>query len=249
MLTILEYELQIKKDQTIHTSMGSIFHGWLMEQIDSNYVNQLHTQGLNPYSQHVYKHPKTNQWYWRIATLNEEAMDQIIQPLIEKNVDQITLVQKDMTIATKQLAIKKQLAYSQLAQNYYTKGIIERRHTLKLLTPCAFKRNGHYHVFPDIDLILKSLLNRWNAFSTDIKLEEENLLETLTEHVFIQDYRLNTTRYYISKGRIPCFWGEITLYMTGPEAMVRLMSLLLAFSEFSGIGIKTSLGMGGIYYE
>jgi CRISPR-associated endoribonuclease Cas6 len=229
--------------------MGSIFHGWLMEQIDTNYVEKLHTQGLNPYSQHIYRLPQTNQWAWRIATLNTEAYDKLIQSLVEKNLDLITLSQKNMTLATKKTDIVKKLSYGQLAQMYYTNKTIQRRQTIKLLTPCAFKRNGHYHVFPDVRLILQSLLKRWNKFSTDIKLEDENLLETLTEYVFIQDYRLSTTRYNISKGYIPCFWGEITLHITGPEAMVRLISLLLAFAEFSGVGIKTSLGMGGVHYE
>ena len=47
--------------------------------------------------------------------------------------------------------------------------------------------------------------------------------------------------------KIPSFIGNIDIYIRGPQTMTNLVNLLISFAKFSGIGIKTSIGMGGIW--
>ena len=49
--------------------------------------------------------------------------------------------------------------------------------------------------------------------------------------------------------RIPAFIGKITMRVDGTETMRRFVRLLLEYSEYSGIGIKCSLGMGAVRLE
>jgi CRISPR/Cas system endoribonuclease Cas6 (RAMP superfamily) len=40
--------------------------------------------------------------------------------------------------------------------------------------------------------------------------------------------------------------GKITLVVNGPDQLARLAGAMLSFAEYSGVGIKTALGMGGV---
>ena len=46
--------------------------------------------------------------------------------------------------------------------------------------------------------------------------------------------------------RIPGFQGEVTIKINGPQQMVNMAWMLAEFGTYSGVGIKTSLGMGGM---
>ena len=49
--------------------------------------------------------------------------------------------------------------------------------------------------------------------------------------------------------RIPAFVGNIRIKIKGTIASKNLINLLLDFGTYSGVGLKTSLGMGGIDIE
>lgn len=46
--------------------------------------------------------------------------------------------------------------------------------------------------------------------------------------------------------KIPAFVGSLTLHAAGPQSLRGLVAMLLSFGEASGIGVKTSMGMGGV---
>ena len=50
----------------------------------------------------------------------------------------------------------------------------------------------------------------------------------------------------MEKVKIPAFIGKITIKLTGTKTMTNFANMLFEFGEYSGIGIKTSLGMGCI---
>ena len=57
----------------------------------------------------------------------------------------------------------------------------------------------------------------------------------------------STLRAYRIKGAaIPCFYGRIFLEAKLPVVLQELWSALLQFAPYSGIGMKTTLGMGGV---
>ena len=56
---------------------SSNMHGVLMEQLDSAYADQLHEQGLKPYSQYL---AIGEQKEWIIKTFTKEAYQNIISP-------------------------------------------------------------------------------------------------------------------------------------------------------------------------
>lgn len=60
---------------------------------------------------------------------------------------------------------------------------------------------------------------------------------------------LNSHGYRLKGHFIPGLCGELTIENRAEGFHRQLLNALLLFSEFSGIGIKTSLGMGGIMLD
>lgn len=88
--------------------------------------------------------------------------------------------------------------------------------------------------------------NQIYAGSNEIDNETINYIAA---HTKVTSYNLRS-RYFSrtanSSDKIPGFYGSLKIYVSGPQSLRGLVSLLLNFGEASGIGIKTSMGMGGM---
>jgi len=101
-------------------------------------------------------------------------------------------------------------------------------------------------IIPTIELVIKSLFQRWDSFSKSLVLNDNEVRDQLISHCRIIGYDLKSTRYELEGVAISGFWGNTTLSIKGPDALVRIVNMLLYYSTYSGLGIKTALGMGGI---
>ena len=122
----------------------------------------------------------------------------------------------------------------------------ERFFSLRFLSATAFKQRGRYTVYPDIELILQSLLKKWNAVYPTYPLEDEDAFHMLSDGIRISDYNLHTTRYLLKESRIPGFIGNLRVDAQLSAPFLDIWKILICFSECSGIGIKNALGMGGV---
>lgn len=120
--------------------------------------------------------------------------------------------------------------------------------TLHLQTPTAFKSANQYQLLPTQQLIVNSLIQKWNnCFGAECPIEDEGGgAEALAEGLQYQSIQLDTKSYHIKGVEIPGAVGTIQLknHLTGFHR--QLADALLQFGTYSGIGIKTRLGMGGI---
>ena len=67
------------------------------------------------------------------------------------------------------------------------------------------------------------------------------------ENVYIRDYNLRTQFFYLEKIKIKGFVGRINIgLVVKDEALEKLLSIIIKLSEYTGFGIKTSLGMGAV---
>ena len=139
----------------------------------------------------------------------------------------------------------------------------ESRAKLIFLSPCAFKQAGRYAIFPQENLLLQSLIAHWNAAFPEYALSDPDALQALQQGLHIVDYNLHTTRYLLKETRIPAFQGNVTIEARLARAeeelrllreerearedapLLELWNALLSFAPYGGIGIKTTLGMGG----
>lgn len=242
MLSVLNIELESEKDKIFSYQKASLFQGVLMEQIASDYAKELHQNGLKPYSQSIMS--TEGRLIWQIKTLNKKAYEQIINPLMSDGFSSVLLKHNDakLQILDKSLSVS---SYKKLIDTYYL-GECPKIIKIQFISPASFKQNGRYVFFPDIRLLYNSLMNKYDAFAENETIGAEEVLEQLTEYSEIIRYNICSTMFHLEGIKIPAFKGSITLKIRGPQPLVNLAHLLFRFGVYSGVGIKTAMGMGAM---
>lgn len=247
MITSLEIEFEGSQDIKLNLNSGSLMHGALMEMIDTDYAEYLHQNGLHPYSQYFYWDKEKECYVWRISTLNSESRDKIIDTV--KGISNVYLKYKDINLEVKSSEIVKEISYKDLANKYMLESNPRTKFNVRFITPTTFKTQGEYIIFPNISNIYYSLLTRWNSFSKEVTLDDKDTQTHLINYTKMIGYKLRSTKFQMESVKINSFIGESYYSVRGPLTLVSIANLLFAFSEFSGIGAKTSLGMGGVKVE
>ncbi|QSQ08591.1 CRISPR-associated endoribonuclease Cas6 [Koleobacter methoxysyntrophicus] len=235
--------------EPLNTNMSTMFHGLLMEFADSEYAGLMHRQGLKPYSQYICRGKNKKEWHWHIKTLTDEAFNKLAAPLFHGTADCLELKKKNIALKIKKKELGERLTVEDLVQKFYINGNANRRIKIRFITPCAFKTSGRYEFFPHIPLIYQSLMNKFDCFSESVSVKDNDALRHLCENTRITDYRLKSSRFNLEGIKIPSFLGEIIFRIEGPETLVNLANLLIYYGLWAGLGIKTTLGMGGIDVE
>lgn len=251
MLATLQIEIDCKDKKAINFSKGSLFHGVLMEKLDTDYVEYLHNQPLNPYSQYVYFDKEKDNFVWKISTLTKEAKENIIDVFVEKIGDAITLSHDEETYKIKSKSIVNIKSYPEIVDSNFLKDDKDKKNivNVQLLTPTTYKSNGDYQIMPSIQALYCSVYNKWNVFSDKVSLADEEVFRHILEHSLIIGYNLKSYKYNIEKVRLNSFIGDFNLLLKGPKELVSISNMLLEFGEYSGLGAKTSMGMGGMKIE
>ena len=242
MLRQFEAELYLPDGARAPASMGSILHGALMERLPGDYAAYLHTENLRPYSQSIRWDRETGRVLWRIGTLDRTA-GEIIGGVLH-GIGSIHLRQKGYSIDVQNIQCIAQRSYQDIADEYFRAETAPRGAELHFLTPTSFKQGGAYIILPESALILQSILTRWNRFCPDIRIEEDDLVQTLAAHTRLTRYALRSAAFSVEGYSIRGFCGQIALQFAGNDMVRRILGTLLAFAPYAGIGIKTALGMG-----
>jgi CRISPR-associated endoribonuclease Cas6 len=229
-------------------NMASLFHGVLMEIIGEQYADYLHQSGLKPFSQYL-SCAERGRWLWIVNTLTEQAWQEIGAALLQEKLTEIFLKEKGLKLFIREKREEQPISYRGLIQKNYLQQEPRRNIKINFLTPCSFKSANQYMIFPDLAHIYQSLMNKYDAFADEFSLKNQEALEHLCQYTRIRNYCLRSTRYNLEGVKIPSFMGRLDLIIHGPETMVSLANLLFDFGEWSGVGIKTALGMGSISIE
>lgn len=229
-----------KGDNKIVQSMSSMFHGYMMENIDSAYACYLHEISLRPYSQNI--RFNSQEVIWEINALTKDAHENILRELVNGDNNKVVLTKKSIELPIKSYETNN-ISYDELIEESFF-GDSERYFNINFYSPTAFKSNGEYEFFPTVRLIFNSLISRYDEFSKDSEIGTDNLLEHIMENVRIVNYNLRSTYFHVEKVKIPSFKGQITLRVKGNSQFTNLIKMLLRYGEYSGVGIKTALGMG-----
>ena len=223
-LTRAQIVLQTDPEKRLTSSIGSLLQGALMQHIDPAYGEVLHRSELKPYSQYISF--GASGAIWTVQTLTEEAETQIVQPLLSGSFTSLRLEHKDLELSI----LSKTVAHLTEEELFAE---CSRKVRLRFITPCSFKSQGVYQIFPSIRLMFQSLVNRYDVMSEKNSVFYPELLEDLEQHTMITEYRLQSRLFGVEGISIPSYQGH----------------MLLRFGTYSGIGIKTAMGMGGLQIE
>ena len=215
-------------------SIGSVLHGVLMELVGTDYAGQLHEAGLRPYSQYIYFDKDRKQYIWRLSAVMPEK---------------IFLKQKRGHLHIKDRTILEETSYENLIHKFWSSDVFYTQANLQCMSTTSFKVDKQYKIFPEAFRIYRYLLRQWNQFSTFGMLDTDSLLGNLETGVFIRDYNLRMGKYGLEGVKIRGFRGQLVMQFKRNEELQRVLTLLSYYSQFTGLGIKTALGMGGIKCE
>ena len=199
-------------------------YAWLLTRMPREEGDWLHQTGEHPISQFLFYDKDTQQMVWTVNLLCTELETRLSPPLLETN----TIDLHGCPISVERQTIRKVPGPEAL--------IFQGR---------AFKQAGRYAIFPQERLLLQSLLGRWNYLCPDYPLTDEDAISALLEGIHIVDYALRTTRYRMKDTAIPGFCGKIQVEAKLPLPLLELWGALVCLAPYGGIGIKTTLGMGG----
>lgn len=248
MLCKYEIELDIKEEKNYKIyNWGSLLQGVIMESINSEYAEKLHNMKINTYTQYVYLR-EDNEYVWVISTLDNEAYNNIIENYINK-VDSVYVKHKNLEIKFKSKKEVSKIEIDELFKKWYFNEEINNRVKIKILTPVSYKNmDGQYQIIPSIEYIIPNIINRWNAIAGFNQMDKE-VVDKYIERTYIEKYNLKSVKFGLEGMNINSFIGSLTLKINANDTMINLLNMLFEFAEYSGIGIKVSMGMGGIKYE
>ena len=241
MITALKIVFEQNDELKPHSSLASVFHGVLMENIDPGVADLLHTSQLHPYSQYITG--EDGCVVWNINTLDQRAANEIIGSLNSDSFDKAELRSKDLCLKVLSKE-RRDTSYDALLKEHYLEGSPGRFITIRFITPTAFKSAGKYVIFPTSKLILSSLVKRFDSFSGDSNISDELLFDYIERQTDIVGYDLKSVKFSLEGVMIPSFIGTVKIRFFGNREFICLMNMLLKYGEYSGTGIKTSLGMG-----
>ena len=242
-LYLFEVPLAFPEGVRVVSSMGSVFHGALMEQLPAEVAAHLHVEELRPYHQSIL-FTRERGAVWRFGVL-DEGLYCLLWYIFSERAG-LELRQKGFSVALGEPRLLQATSEEALADAAFAGDEVLRSAACQFLTPTSFKRDGVYQMFPDTQLILQSLLGRWRRFSEQVRLDEQDLASRLAPACRISSYRLQSAPFSLERHTIYGFRGQLRLYFAGNEMVRRLLRLLFSFAPFAGIGIKTALGMGAV---
>lgn len=236
---LAELKLKLESEELSYRQSSNL-QGLMMEHVEKEYAAFLHENRLNPYSQCLMQEGNDKIWY--VHTMNEEAYEKILLPL--SRLQRFTLKDGKIKCMVQETQLQTIPDETLMKEFYHVRG--ERYIDLAFLSPAAFKQNGKYVFYPDLSLIYGSLMRKYSASSGQLDMMDEDTLMQLVNQSEIVRYHLKTALFPMEGIRLTGFMGTIRIQIKGSDTIARYIRLLLRFGKFSGVGIKTGMGMGAI---
>lgn len=234
------YHFELKLPEKIQTyNIGSVLHGVIISALSAEMQSLLHNETrYSPLKQRVIR--ENERYIWEIISLNDALSKELDEQFLYKESIYIAYHQAEipMSLITKQIINPERLikeVHQKESAKYYN---------LQFLTPTSFKSAGKFEIFPDVKKIFRSVMLNYDAFFDDYQLYDSESLEFLASCSEIVHYQLRSTSFSLEGVRIPAYIGKLTIRVKAPLAMRQLAEILLVLGEYTGVGVKTSLGMG-----
>ena len=241
MLVLLKtIRISIKSPIRLSVNISSTLHGFLMDKVSEEFASDMHAISLRPYSQNLGR-INENKYIWTINTLNDYAFENFNNVFC--GLKNIYLKHKDISLDIEDINILETSFDELFTENYFGKEK-SKYIDLKFFTPTAFKSDGRYVNYPNLSMMIKSLINKYDYCSEKTSIYDENVIVHLFKSLEIIKYDLKSTYFYIEKAKIPSFVGTITIKVNGNQQLINFANMLFSFGRYSGVGIKNAIGMG-----
>lgn len=238
------YHFELSYQGRLSGNPGYALYGLLMERLPRELGEELHRPDRFLLRQSVQYDQREGRAGWTVD-LFDPRLVQALAPLAAEE----TLALREMTLRVRQVTTAPLPGPAELFPLAEERFGEARRCRITLLTPCTFRQQERYVLFPTVELMVQSLASRWNLLHPETPLEDADALRELCRGLAIEDYRLHSTRGQLKGVRIPAFCGSVVLGQRLAAPLRQLWQVLLLSGEQTGIGVKTALGMGAMSAE
>ena len=251
---IKQYRISLESKQAgLNASIAYPLYAWLLSQVPTEVGTALHEQATRPINQYILWNAAANRGEWVVNLMTDEMVE-IFSPIL--NALSVIALRSGTLLATAGSTVEIPNFQHLLKCGESLSNV--QLFPIHFLTPTTFKQDKRYVIFPQESLILQSLISRWNVSFPEAPMDDEDAFQALLRGIHIVDYNLHTTRYpmkqchspgcppahpYLS---YPAFQGRISIETRLPAPMMALWTTLYSFAPYAGIGVKTTLGMGGV---
>lgn len=217
----------------------------LLEEAPSEFSTAAHRDGTTPVSQYLSR--EKDSLVWRVSLLGRENED-ALAPVLEGR-EEYRLNKDGVTLRV----ARRRCDWIADVEELFSRCMgCSGTHRLSVRTPASFKSRGQYQILPTTRLILQSLVKQWNGCFPECLIEDEDGagVEAIAAGLLCRGYQLRDQSYFLKGNRIPGFVGNLILESSRLSGFHRtLADALLYFAGYAGIGIKTTLGMGGVEHQ
>ncbi|MBM7865804.1 CRISPR-associated endoribonuclease Cas6 [Heliobacterium gestii] len=261
MLLNATLELEAPPQTTIPEEGGEKLHGLffdLLKSVDPDLATSIHDQEGKPFAISTLRSlarrssPTTpsetpvsaaersgqknaRRWRFTIRSLDRRLSEVIDQAATAWEGRAVRI--GNTPLAIRAIGITKK-TYEQL----YTETECHNPIHVRFLTPTSFRQRGTQVVLPIPELVFGSLLRRWNQYSP--MPFPESLAEEFAA-IRIRKHNIRTELYRFDRYKIIGFAGDVVFEFatTNPVTPI-LFNALARFAEYSGVGYKSTMGMG-----
>lgn len=239
MITQAKLKLEKTPKAELGSALGAKIHGYLLNKIPEKTAEKLHSFGeIRPFSLAV--NTKSKDYDVLIVNaLNREACCLIEWILKIEEIELTGLPEAVQVLDKKEKEIKK---LSELSEVLETEKI-----RLSFFSPTTYKVDNQYSNRFNLSRILMNPIKKLNAFEGSEIVGKD--FHGVNENFKILSYRLGSRKYSIKKNGVPGFIGEVEGSLEGNPELIKKINLILNYSQYAGIGAKTSMGMGGFSYK
>ena len=239
------YRMKIMRSQSKETAdTGRAWHGLffrLLSQTNPELATRIHAGSLKPFC----LWPLTTDTV-RIAALGAEMQDAMAKMAVQRY-GGITFAGQSVEVdIEKGEAVKPQ----ELWENY--KGLSPLGNLrIQFQSPTSFRRDGVQELFPEPGLVIRSLYKKAAACCGTWFSQEAVPPDEFTAYIRVARYELKTLEAGFGQYKIIGCVGS-AIYdcrrVTVPVER-RTVALLTAIAPFTGVGYKTTMGMGRVECE
>lgn len=230
---IRSYRFQLSEPQPFNAAYP--LYAALLERSPKEFAARLHEIAVTPVSHYVCGDT------WQISLFGAETID-TLAPVLDRT-QEFFLRREHCRIGLELRSVEGIEGVEMLLD-----APTPSQGTLEFITPTAFKSGGSYQLLPTQRLVMQSLILKWNGcFGSVCPIEDEGGgLEALAEGLRYRSVRLSSCQYPMKHTQIPGVLGTIAFDDRLEGFHRQLADALLTFGTYSGLGIKTALGMGGL---
>jgi len=191
--------------------------------------------------------PKEKEYVtFRITYLKEEVLEPILKGFASLSEEKRPVDLGNGRVLIEKVDIQKAIhanftSFKEILLNAKEENTI----ILEFCSPTFFEIKGENKLFPLPELVFSSLLKKWNAFS-ETKIPKE--IEKEFEKIRVTRFRLKTELVNFSKYKIIGFVGKVVYELpeTIDKEIKNTINALADFAFYSGVGYKTTMGMGQV---